>query len=115
METAVETKRLTVAEFRQMEFDDHDPHLYELLDGDIVKRNAPTPQHQRLVRDLAFALHIHVQTNNMGEILFAPVDVFLDDSTGPQPDLVFVADNQRGIITEHGVFAPGRLASTLMG
>jgi len=38
---AVEIRKLTVAEFHEMEFDDHDTHLYEFLDGEIVKKNGP--------------------------------------------------------------------------
>lgn len=39
----IDTRKLTVAEFHQIEFDDADTHLYELLDGDLVKKKAPLP------------------------------------------------------------------------
>jgi Uma2 family endonuclease len=83
METAVETRKLTVREFQQMEFDDNDPYLYELLDGELVKKKAPSPHHQRIVRKLDIALQLHVEQHKLGETLFSPVDVFLDDETGP--------------------------------
>ncbi len=48
----LELKRTTYREFRQMEFDDDDNFFYELINGDIVKKSAPSPQHQRLVRNI---------------------------------------------------------------
>lgn len=36
-------------------------------------------------------------------MLFAPVDVFLNEYTAPQPDLVFVPQNNASIITHDGV------------
>ncbi len=55
------------------------------------------------MRHLSFALHQFVLAGKLGEVLFAPVDVFLDDVNAPQPDLVFVATAQADIITTHGV------------
>ena len=55
---AVEIRKLTVAEFHKMEFDDDDTHLYELLDGEIVKKKAPSPRHQRIARDLTIKMHL---------------------------------------------------------
>ena len=49
---AVEIRKLTVAEFHQMEFDDNDTHLYELLDGELVKKKAPAPRHQLILASL---------------------------------------------------------------
>ena len=46
---AVIAKRMTYQEFRQLEFDDNDPFLYELLNGELVKKSAPNPRHQKIV------------------------------------------------------------------
>ena len=94
--------KLTVAEFHQMEFDENDTYLYELLDGELVKKKAPAPRHQRILRDLSFAIHQFVMAGKLGEVLFAPVDVFLNEYNAPQPDLVFVAQNQIDLITNDG-------------
>ncbi|GAA4469069.1 Uma2 family endonuclease [Nibrella saemangeumensis] len=103
MNANVETQKLTVAEFHHMEFDDADTHLYELLDGDLVRKKAPSPQHQLVLGELAFSLHTYVKQQQLGEILFAPVDVFLDEYTAPQLDLVFVPQSNASIITRDGV------------
>lgn len=38
---AVALRRLTYREFREMEFDDDDSFQYELLDGELMKKNGP--------------------------------------------------------------------------
>ena len=48
----LELKRTTYEEFRQMEFDGNDNFYYELINGEIVKKSAPSPQHQRLSKNL---------------------------------------------------------------
>jgi Uma2 family endonuclease len=99
----VEPKKLTVAEYHQMEFSDDDTHLYELLDGDIVKRKAPAPRHQLILSELNDQVKAFVKANQLGRVIFSPIDVFLDEDNAPQPDLVFVAQHQLHIITENGV------------
>ncbi len=86
-----------------MEFADDDPYWYELIAGDLAKRNAPAPKHQRLVRELSFAIHAFVNRGELGEILFSPIDVFLDDANSPQPDIVFVPKSDEAIVTENGI------------
>ncbi|MCY7356984.1 MAG: Uma2 family endonuclease, partial [Rudanella sp.] len=106
---AVEIRKLTVAEFHEMEFDDHDTHLYEFLDGEIVKKNspafrAPNPRHQLILANLYYQVETFVrQQSQPGKVMFAPVDVFLDDVNGPQPDLVYVSRLNAHLITSDGV------------
>lgn len=101
---AVEIRKLTVAEFHEMEFDDNDTHLYELLDGEIVKKKAPNPRHQLILAELYDQVKAFVrQQSQSGKVLFAPVDVFLDDVNGPQPDLVYVSHPKISLITTDGV------------
>ena len=100
---AVAIQRLTYREFREMEFGDNDTFQYELLDGEIVKKNAPTPWHQRLSRMLLLQLDNHVTEKKLGEVFYAPIDVFLNDYNAPQPDLVFVSEAKKGLITNDGI------------
>lgn len=108
MET-VEIRKLTVVEFHQMEFDDDDTHLYELLEGELVKKNgpafrAPAPRHQLILASLYYQIETFVrQQPQPGKVLFAPVDVFLDDTSAPQPDLVYLAPEKLNLATSDGV------------
>lgn len=75
--------------------------LAEVIDNTLYMSPTPLTNHQRLVRDLAFALHQFVQKKNLGEILFAPYDVFLDeDSNAVQPDILFVSSEKAHIVQE---------------
>ena len=108
MTANVDTEKMTVATFHQMEFDEDDTYQYELLDGDIVKKNdptlrAPAPHHQRLVRKLLINLQLFVEKSNLGEMFDSPIDVFLDEFTAPQPDLVFIATDKAHLITDDGI------------
>ncbi len=84
-------------------FADDDPYLYELIDGELVKEKASAPRHQLILGQLYYEVETVVRQHKLGVVLFAPVDVFLDEFNAPQPDLVFVAKAQRAIITNDGV------------
>jgi Uma2 family endonuclease len=46
------TKKITFAEFKELDFPDDDRFLYELLDGEPAQRNTPSIQHQRIARNV---------------------------------------------------------------
>lgn len=101
---AIEIRKLTVAEFHQMEFDDDDTHLYELLEGELVKKKAPAPRHQLILASLYYQIETFVrQQPKPGKVFFAPIDVFLDDNSVPQPDLVYLAPDKLSLVTNDGV------------
>ncbi len=94
----VAAKRMTYQEFRQLEFDDNDPFLYELINGELVKKSAPNPRHQKIVGLLFNRMFNFVTEKNLGQVLSAPVDVFLDKYNAPQPDIVFIKQERVDII-----------------
>lgn len=96
-------EKTTYKEFRQIEFDENDTAYYELINGEIVKKSAPSPQHQRLSRNLFRKLDKIINENHLGELFYAPIDVFLDQYCVPQPDLVFVSTVNLPQITKHGI------------
>ena len=95
---ATSAKLITYSEFRQMEFDDNDPYLYELINGILMRKSAPKPRHQQISGNLNDALRSFVKKNNIGQIFYAPVDVFLTEYNVPQPDLVYVSKENEAII-----------------
>ena len=98
-----ELKRTTYEEFRQMEFDGNDNFYYELINGEIVKKSAPSPRHQELSSNTYDILKNYIKKNNLGKLFYAPIDVFLDQYCVPQPDLVFVSTPNAHHITKHGI------------
>lgn len=99
----IEVKQTTYHELRQMEFDENDNSFYELLDGEIMKRSAPTPYHQKLSRGIFRVLDKFILENSLGELFYAPIDVFLDEYNAPQPDLVYLSNEKAGFITNDGI------------
>lgn len=95
-ETLAATKRLTTEEFRALDFED-ESFFYELLHGELVKRSAPSLAHQRITRNLGYAMHQFATTHHLGEILFAPADVALDDENVLQPDVFFIAAGRQNL------------------
>jgi Uma2 family endonuclease len=101
MSTLSETQLISYQEYRQFEADDN--FLYELLNGRLVKKNAPSPRHQMILQNLNRSMDNHVYANKLGKVLFAPVDVFLDEYNAPHPDLVFVSKAKEKLITADGI------------
>ncbi len=80
-----------------------DGRRYELHDGELHVTASPGTRHQRISRRLLVLLNSHVERHGLGEIFDAPYDVILSDTTVLVPDLVFVARDRQGAISERGV------------
>ncbi|MBI5917712.1 MAG: Uma2 family endonuclease [Bacteroidetes bacterium] len=93
----VASKKITVEDFLQMEFEGEDAY-YELINGEIVKKAAPSPRHQEASVLLTSKLVNHVLPNKLGKIFNAPIDVFLDEYNHVQPDILFISTENQGII-----------------
>lgn len=98
--TLIDIKKITYSEFRQMEFDDNDPYIYELINGILMKKSAPQPRHQRISGNINDLMRQFVKKNALGEVFYAPIDVFLDEENVPQPDLVFVSNARASIVND---------------
>lgn len=94
----VAEKRLTVRDFLQMQFEGEDEAYYELINGEIVKKAAPTPLHQEISQNLNFLMSGFVRSRKLGKIFAAPTDVFLDNYNHVMPDLLFIRHENAGII-----------------
>jgi Uma2 family endonuclease len=98
--SVVGVQEITYSQFRQMEFDDNDPYQYELINGILMRKGAPHIRHQRISRRLTIKLDAFCQENDLGEVLYAPVDVYFNEKNVPQPDLVFIKKERLKIIDE---------------
>src|SRR5436190_4015634 len=87
----------------------------ELVCGVVREPPAPFYSHQRLLTDLAVALHEHVREHDLGEIVVSPIDVVLDRAKGLvlQPDLVFLSSENRKLIRNQIWGAPDLLVEVL--
>ena len=103
METLVQKrqKKLTWAEFREMDIQEGDTSIYELINGEIVKRASPNTPHQSASVNLTLLFGIFIKKKKLGKLFHAPYDVYLDEhNAGIQPDLLFVSKERDFIIVE---------------
>lgn len=93
-------KKITYSEFREMEFDDNDSAWYELINGELVRKQAPTLKHQNAADNLLIELKTFARKNQLGKVYSAPLDVFLDDGNAYHPDVLFVKKERFFILDE---------------
>lgn len=104
--TAQKIDKMKWTAFRALELDDADTAIYELFDGIVMKRSAPSLVHQRISRKLLLQLDAFIEANQLGEVFSAPVDLYLDDYNAFQPDLAFVSKD-RSFLIEAGDYIRG--------
>lgn len=103
MEPVVAIQKMTVGEFRELEFDDNDMSWYELINGELVKRSSPSPRHQKISFHVSRIIGNYVVEKKIGEVYCAPIDVFLGGYNAIQPDLLFIPTDRLAIITANGI------------
>src|SRR5262245_18805626 len=107
MRPAAEDSRLTYDDF--LLFPD-DGKRHEIIDGEHYATPSPNTRHQEIVGRLYFAIESHLrQHRGCGRVFVAPLDVVFTRWDVVEPDLLFVADDQSGILTEKNVQGPPAL------
>ncbi len=81
----------------------NDGRRYEIYEGGLSVTAAPGSRHQIVSTRLMAALHVYVEARNFGIVVAAPLDVILSDRTIVQPDIVFIATDRAGRISERGI------------
>ena len=81
----------------------NDRNRYEILDGELSVTPAPRTKHQKVLGNLHRLLANYVVANQFGTIFIAPTDVILAPTTVVQPDLIFIGNDRRGIVTERAI------------
>ena len=104
METLTNTEKISVDDFKKMYFIETDdaPHL-ELMEGQIVQKSSPSPFHQRISRKILKLIDNYVVSNDLGEVFYSPIDVILDSYNLLQPDLLFISNEQKNIVSKDGI------------
>jgi Uma2 family endonuclease len=92
----------------------NDRNRYEILDGELSVTPAPSTKHQRTSSRLHFVLTQHVLANQLGDVYAAPTDLILASTTVVQPDLIFIGNDPRGIITERAIEGPPALVVEIL-
>jgi Uma2 family endonuclease len=96
-----EEKLITVAELFDMELEEG--YFYELLNGHIVKKQAPSPQHQKAVVKMTTLIENFITEKDLGDCYTSPIDVFFDKYNNTQPDVLFIKKDRLFIVTPNGI------------
>lgn len=99
METVKEKKRWTYNDYLLLD----DNVRYEIIQGDLLMIPAPNLAHQRISRELGFALCQYLKDKELGEIFYAPIDVVFDSENILQPDIVVVLRDNEEILKEKAI------------
>jgi Uma2 family endonuclease len=87
-------KTISYEEFLQIE-----DESCQLVNGKLYMTPAPNPNHQTTIGEL----YTFIKKQSSGKIFFSPIDVFLDDKNIFQPDLLFINEENKGIISDRGI------------
>jgi Uma2 family endonuclease len=79
------------------------PPYYQVIEGDLVRSPSPNIYHQAFVGRIYSLLLQFLEEKPLGEVFVAPLDVFLSDINVYQPDVVFISNQRRSILTERGL------------
>ncbi len=83
-----------------------DGKRYELLGGEIIVTASSAKKHVRVSYRLARMLSDHVEQNDLGEILPAPIDVKITPFDVVVPDIIFLSKSRVNIFGEQYVDGP---------
>ena len=90
--------------------------LCEVIENVLYMSPARKYTHQRLLFLLAKKISNHAEQHQIGEVFISPVDVYFESLlSAVQPDLLFVSNENKGIINEDGYFygAPNLIVEVL--
>src|SRR6266542_440865 len=97
-----------------------DGRRYEIIEGELYVAPSPGRAHQQFAANLLIVLKPFVAARGLGEVFIAPFDVILEETSVVVPDLLFVARERSGVVTDrgdpvsgYGSPRPGREGETL--
>ncbi|MFN3480485.1 MAG: Uma2 family endonuclease [Thermodesulfovibrionales bacterium] len=73
---------------------------YQLIGGELIMTPSPVPYHQIISRKIEFELVKFVDDRRLGEVIDAPMDVYLSETETYQPDIIFISNERLNIIGE---------------
>ncbi len=96
------SKKMTYADLQELDLPEGDTGIYELLNGEIMRRSSPNIPRQRVSLKLIRHLDRYNEEKQLGELFHAPYDVCLDENNaGIQPDILFVSHERNFVILDN--------------
>lgn len=90
---------MTATDYRELP---EGPPFSQLIEGDLIVSPSPDRFHQHILINLAVVIRTYLEKNPVGKLVIAPSDVRLTETDVYQPDLYFVSNERRSILTRQG-------------
>ncbi len=75
----------------------------EVIFNTLYMSPSPVYDHQKLISTLFLEIGTHVKGKLLGEAILSPFDVYLEEHiSAVQPDILFIAKKNRGILKDDG-------------
>ncbi len=91
--------KLTIADYMATA----DDKRYQLLDGDLILAPSPIEKHQWISGQIYSALNVFVNSQRLGRVYCAPLDVILSENDVVQPDVLFVSNERNSVRTGRNI------------
>ncbi len=102
---------MIAAEKKLYTYDDYvaltppDSAQFQLIEGELIETLSPTVNHRRVQRKLGTALVNFIEANQLGELFYAPIDIYLSSTNTYQPDILFISKERSNIIADKRIDA----------
>jgi Uma2 family endonuclease len=79
------------------------PPYFQVIEGELIMSPSPKFFHQHIALNIARLIGNYLDRHPIGEVMIAPLDVFLSDINIFQPDVMFVSNERLSLISEKGI------------
>jgi Uma2 family endonuclease len=76
----------------------------QLINDYLIMSPAPTTPHARTQGKIFSVLNNYIEEKQLGEVYFAPVDVYLNQNNAFQPDIFYITSERKDIVQRKGIF-----------
>jgi len=76
---------------------------HEIIDGEHYVNASPVTRHQRISMRLITEISFYLREHPLGELFHAPFDVVFSQSDVVEPDLIFIRNERREILTTKNI------------
>jgi Uma2 family endonuclease len=80
-----------------------DGRRHELIDGNHYLHASPDTKHQRISMRLIVTIGTYLREHPLGQLYFALLDVVLSPHDVVEPDLIYIGNERREIITDKNI------------
>ena len=99
--TTTKEKRYNVSDY--LKLGEGDPH--QLINGKLIALGEPSPTygHQDVLGYIFNQIWNSLKEKPAGKVICAPLDVYFDENTVLQPDIIYISNENSHIIKENGI------------